>query len=130
MPHFSLFGFMVGILKLASAFLVGVEVGEFGPLGWWLFLWLGWVLAGVLWLRSVGYAVGGVVDDVVGLWWLREKKKKRGRRKGRKGKDLSLCTAPPSSSTSLSLYIYIYTGVYGRDESSVACLDFELVIFC
>ena len=48
-PLFSLFGFMVGILELASAFLVGVEIVEAGPLEWWLFLWLGWVLAGVLW---------------------------------------------------------------------------------
>ena len=40
---------MVDILELALAFLVGVEIGEAGPLGWWLFLWLGWVLAAVLW---------------------------------------------------------------------------------
>jgi len=40
---------MVGILELASAFFVGVEIREARPLGWWLFLWLGWVLARVLW---------------------------------------------------------------------------------
>ena len=40
---------MVDILELALAFLVGVEIGEAGPLGWWLFLWLGSVLHGVLW---------------------------------------------------------------------------------
>ena len=58
LPHFflsirsqpsSFSGFMVDILELASAFLAGVEIGKVGPLGWWLFLWLGSVLPGVLW---------------------------------------------------------------------------------
>ena len=46
-PLFSLSGFVIDILELASAFLAGVEIGKARPLCW-LFLWLGWVLWWVL----------------------------------------------------------------------------------
>ena len=44
-PLFSLSELVLNILESAwSAFLARVKIREAGPLGWWLFLWLEWVL--------------------------------------------------------------------------------------